>query len=69
MSIAKVIEIIAESDQGWEDAAQNAVKHASKSVRGIRHLYVKEMTAVVRDNKVITYRLNANVTFVVDGDE
>ena len=66
MAIAKVIEVIAESDKGWEDAAENAVKEASKTVRGVKHLYAKEMTAVVKDDKIVKYRLNANLTFVVD---
>jgi len=66
MAIAKVIEVIAESDKGWEDAAETAVKEAAKSVHGIRHLYAKEMTAIVKDDKIVKYRLNANLTFVVD---
>jgi len=66
MAIAKVIEVIAESEKGWEDAAQNAVTDASKTVREIKHVYVKEMTAEVVDGKVVKYRLNANLTFVVD---
>ena len=66
MSIAKVIEVIAESDKGWADAARNAVAEASKSVHNIRHVYVENMNAVVEDNEITKYRLNAKVTFVVD---
>lgn len=65
MSIAKVIEVIAESETGWEDAASNAVREASKTIRGIRHLYVKEMTAECKDGKIEKFRLNANLTFIV----
>ena len=68
-SIAKVIEIIAESDKSWDDAAKNAVKEASKSIRDIKHLYVKDMQAIVEDGKIEKYRLNANITFVVDSDD
>jgi flavin-binding protein dodecin len=42
MSMLKVIEVLAESNTSWEDAAQQAVKNASKSVRGIRSIYIKE---------------------------
>lgn len=66
MSVAKVIEIIAESEKSWDDAANNALAEASKSVNNIRHLYVQEMQALVEDNKISKYRLNAKITFVVD---
>jgi dodecin len=66
MSIAKVIEIIAESDKSWDEAAKNAVKEASKTVRNIKHLYVQDMQAVVEKNKITKYRLNAKITFVID---
>lgn len=66
MSIAKVIEVIAESDTGWEDAARNGVQEASKTVKNIRQLYVKEMTAIIENGQIVKYRLNANITFVVD---
>lgn len=66
MSVAKVIEIIAESEKSWDDAANNALAEASKSVNNIRHLYVQEMQAIVENNKISKYRLNAKITFVVD---
>lgn len=66
MSIVKVIEVIAESDTGWEDAAQNAVSVASETIKNVRHIYVKEMTAVVENGEIVKYRLNANLSFVVD---
>lgn len=68
MSVAKVIEVLSESSKSWEDAARNAVSEASETVRDIRHLYVKNMTAEVKDGKIVKYRLNANLTFVVDND-
>lgn len=66
MSIAKVIEIIAESEESWEDAAQNAVAEAAVTVKNIRSVYVQDMQAVVSDNQLVKYRLNAKITFVVD---
>lgn len=67
-SIAKVIEVIAESDKSWDDAAENAVAEAGKSVRNIKSLYVKELSANVKDGKISKYRLNAKLTFVLDED-
>ena len=66
MAIAKVIEVIAESDKSWDDAAENAGKEASKTVKNIKSLYVQDMQAVVDDNKITKYRLNAKITFVID---
>ena len=45
MALLKVIELLAESNKSWEDAAQNAVTEASKSIRNIRSVYVKNLTA------------------------
>lgn len=66
MSIAKVIEVLAEGDS-IESAVQAAVKDASKTVRNIKHVYISEMQALVEDNAVTRYRVNAKITFVVQG--
>jgi dodecin len=66
MSVVKVIEIIAQSDQSWEAAAQAAVTHAGKTVRNIRSAYMQDFQAEVADNKITQYRVTAKITFVVD---
>ena len=66
MSMVKVVEIIAESEKSWSDAANNAVKQASKSVRNIKSLYVQDMQAKVKDGKITGYRINAKISFVID---
>jgi hypothetical protein len=66
MSILKVIEVLANSEKGWEDATKNAVTHASKSVKNIRSVYINEHSAQVKDNKIVEYRVNAKITFEVD---
>lgn len=65
MAIVKVIEVIAESDKSWDDAAQNAITEASKTVRNVLHLYVEHMQAVVENNKIVRYRINAKISFKV----
>lgn len=65
MSILKVIEVLANSEKGWEDAARNAVAHASKSVKNIKSVYINEQSAQVKDNKITEYRVNAKITFEV----
>jgi len=64
--MVKVIEVIAESKKSWDDAAENAVKEASKSMRNIKSLYVQEMQAVVEDGKITRYRMNVKISFVID---
>lgn len=66
MSVLKVIEVLANSDKGWEDAAKNAVSHASKSVKNIRSVYINEQSATVKDGKIDNYRVNVKITFEVD---
>jgi len=61
--IVKVIELMSESPTSWEEAAQNAVSEASKTLRNIRSVYIKESTAAVEDGKVSSYRINGKVTF------
>lgn len=67
MSIAKVIEVLAEGDS-VEAAVQSAVTEASDTVRNIKHVYVSEIQALVDGNQVQKYRVNAKVTFVVGGN-
>jgi flavin-binding protein dodecin len=67
MSIAKVIEVLAEGDS-VEDAIESAVSEASETVRGIKHVYVEGVQAIVEDNQVVKYRVNAKLTFVVGAE-
>jgi flavin-binding protein dodecin len=64
--IVKVIEVMSESPKGWEEAAQNIVSEASKTLRNIRSVYVKEFTAAVESDKITGYRVNAKVTFEME---
>ena len=65
MSIAKVIEVIAEGDS-VEDAIENAAKEASKTLKNVRSVYTDGIQALVDDGKVKAYRVNCKVTFVID---
>lgn len=65
MGVHKVIEILAQSEKGWEDATRQAVSEASETVSGIKNVYVKDMQAVVEDDRVVAYRVNVKVTFEV----
>lgn len=65
MSILKVIEILASSPTSWEEATQNAVKEANKTVRNIRSANVQNMSTVVEDGKIKEYRVNCKISFEV----
>ncbi len=67
MSIAKVIEVLAEGDS-IEGAIQAAVSEAAETVRGIKHVYVEGVQAVVEGDAVVKYRVNAKLTFVIETD-
>ena len=69
MALLKVIELLAESKKSWEDAAQNAVTEASKSIRNIRSVYVKNLSAEVEKNKITHWRLDCKITFEIDGNK
>ena len=65
MAILKVIEVLSNSNDSWEDATRRAVKNASKTVKNIRSVYVQEQSAVVKDGEVEEFRVNLKVTFEI----
>lgn len=65
MSVAKVIEITAESKKGFEDAVQSGIARASKTVEGIQGAWIKDVKVVVEGGKVVAYRVYMKVTFML----
>ena len=63
--VLKVIEIMAESPKSWEDAAGQAVARASKTLKGIRSIYIKNFEAKVEGNKITQFRVDAKVSFLL----
>jgi len=66
MGIVKVIELLSESKESWEDAASNAVEKAGKSVKNIHSANVSNLSVTVKDGKVDKYRVNVKLTFSVE---
>jgi dodecin len=64
--VARVTEIIAGSQKSFEDAIQIGFKRASKTLRGITGLRVKEQRARVEDGKIVEYRVALEVIFVLE---
>ncbi|WP_036383861.1 dodecin family protein [Muricauda sp. MAR_2010_75] len=65
MSVLKVIEILGNSTVSFEDAVQNIITEASKTVREIKSVYIKDMQVTVDKNKISQYRVNAKVSFAI----
>ncbi|MFO7852056.1 MAG: dodecin family protein [Bacteroidota bacterium] len=66
MEMVKVIEVIASSEKGFSEATENALKEAAKTVKNIRSIYIKHMNANVEDNKIVSYAVNAKISFVIE---
>ena len=65
MTTAKIVELIGSSPKSWEEATQNAIAEAAKTIRGIKSVNVKRCTAKVEKNKIVEYRANVKIAFVV----
>ena len=65
MATMKVIEIMSESTESWEDATQSGVSDVCKSVDGVNSVWVKDQSAVVEDGKITKYRVKLKVSFSV----
>jgi flavin-binding protein dodecin len=65
MSIARVTEIIASSPKSFEDAVQTGVKRADKTLENVKSAWVKDQSVIVEGGKIVEYRVNLKVTFVL----
>ena len=66
MSVAKVSEISATSTKGFEDAVQQGLARASKTLRGIQSAWIKEQRVRCENGRIAEYQVNMMVTFVLD---
>ena len=66
MSVAKVSEISATSKKSFEDAIQQGLARASKTLRNVRSAWIKEQQVRFENGTIIEYQVNMMVTFVLD---
>jgi dodecin len=66
MSVATVTEISATSQQGFEDAVQQGIQRANKTLRNIEGAWVKDMNVMIEDGNIVGYKVNLEVTFVLE---
>ncbi len=69
MSMVKVIELSSQSPASWEDATRQAVERASRSLRNIRSVWVKEFEAAVDADKVTQFRVILKISFQLEEGE
>jgi dodecin len=69
MAIVKMIELLAQSSESWEEATRQAVERASRSLRNIRSVWVKEFEAAVDANKVTQFRVILKISFQLEEGE
>lgn len=65
MPVVKIIELIGSSPKGWNEAVQNAVTEAAKTVKNIKGVHVKRCTAKVEDNKIVEFNADVKIAFIV----
>ena len=65
MSVARVTEITASSEQGFEEAIKEGIARANKTLKNIEGAWVQSQKVVVREGQIVEYRVNMKVTFVL----
>jgi flavin-binding protein dodecin len=66
MSVARVTEISAISERGFEDAVRQAIARATKTLRNVEGAWVKDMNVMIEDGNIVGYKVNLEVTFVLE---
>jgi flavin-binding protein dodecin len=65
MSVARVTEITASSTKSFDDAMQQGIARANKTLQNVKGAWVQEQTVSVEDGKISEYRVNMKVTFIL----
>ena len=66
MSVARIVEISSTSTKSFEDAMQQGIARATKTLRNVRSAWIKEQEVRVDGNRIVDYKVNMLVTFVLD---
>jgi flavin-binding protein dodecin len=66
MSVVKIIDLVGESEKGWEEALRNLVSEAQRTLRGITRIGVKELDVRMADDRIEVFRVRAEVSFRIE---
>jgi hypothetical protein len=65
MAVARVTEIIAASNKSFDDALKLGVARAAKTLKNVEGAWVQDQKVLVKDGKIVEYRVNLKVTFIL----
>ena len=65
MSVARVTEVISTSEKGFQDAVENGVARASKTLSNVTAAWVKDKSVSVKDGKIVEYKVTLKITFIL----
>jgi len=66
MSVARVVEISSTSTRSFEDAMQQGIARATKTLRNVRSAWIKEQEVRIENDRIADYKVNMLITFVLD---
>jgi flavin-binding protein dodecin len=66
MSVARITELSATSETSFEDAINQAVTRAAKTLRGVERCWVKDMNVLISDGNIRGYKVNVEITFLLE---
>ncbi len=69
MSIARVTELSATSDQSFEDAINQGVNRATSTLRNVESAWIKDMNVMIENGNISAYKVNMAITFVLEEGE
>lgn len=67
MSVARITELSATSETSFEDAIQQAISRATSTLRGVEGAWIKDQNVLIQDGNITGYKVNVEVTFVLEG--
>ena len=66
MSVARVTEISAVSEEGFEDAIRQGIDRATRSLRNVEGAWIKDQNVLIEEGNIVGYKVNLEVTFVLE---
>ena len=66
MSVIKIIELVGESKENWDEAMKNVIKEAQTTLRGITRIGVEEFDVRMKDDKIEVFRVRAKISFRIE---
>jgi flavin-binding protein dodecin len=66
MSVARITEISATSEKSFEDAIQQGISRATKTLRNVKSAWIKEQEVSITGDRASSYKVNMQITFVLD---